>query len=65
MHVPDEIAIVGFDNIELSGAHPYQITTNDQPHDEMISTLVDMIVGRKPKKPVVFPGHLVVRQSTR
>jgi LacI family transcriptional regulator len=65
MHVPDEIAIAGFDNIELSGAHPYQITTYDQPHDEMISALVDMIVGRKPKKPVMFLGHLVVRQSTR
>jgi hypothetical protein len=27
--------------------------------------IVDMILGRRPKKPVIFPGHLVVRHSTR
>lgn len=65
LRVPEDIAIVGFDNIELSGAPPYQITTYDQPLDDMVSAIVDMIIGRRPKKPVVFPGKLIVRQSTQ
>ena len=65
MRVPEDIAIVGFDNIELSGAPPYQITTYDQPLDDMVSAIVDMILGRRPKKPAVFPGKLIVRQSTQ
>jgi LacI family transcriptional regulator len=65
LRVPKDIAIVGFDNIELSGSHPYELTTYDQPLDEMVSAIVDMILGRKPKKPVTFPGKLIVRQSTR
>jgi LacI family transcriptional regulator len=62
--VPQDIAIVGFDNIELSGAHPYRLTTYEQPMDEMAGALVDMILGRRPKKPATFPGKLIVRQST-
>ena len=65
LRVPDDIAIVGFDNIELSGAHPYELTTYDQPLEEMVIAIVDMILGRMPKKPVTFPGKLIVRQSTR
>jgi LacI family transcriptional regulator len=65
MSVPKDIAIVGFDNIELSGAHPYGLTTYEQPMDEMAGALVDMILGRRPKTPVTLPGKLIVRQSTR
>lgn len=65
LRVPEDIAIVGFDNIELSGALPYQITTYAQPLDAMVRAIVEMILGRSPKVPTVFPGRLVVRQSTR
>ncbi len=65
LRVPEDISIVGFDNIELSGAPPYQITTYDQPLDDMVGAIVEMILGKRKKSPVIFPGHLVVRQSTR
>ena len=65
LRVPEDIAIVGFDNIELSGTLPYQITTYDQPLDDMVRAIVNMILGKRKKSPVIFPGRLVVRQSTR
>jgi LacI family transcriptional regulator len=65
IRVPQDIAIVGFDNLEMSGARPYSLTTYEQPMDEMAGALVDMILGRRPKAPVTFPGTLIVRQSTR
>jgi DNA-binding LacI/PurR family transcriptional regulator len=51
MRVPQDIAIVGFDNLELSGAPPCDLTTYEQPMDEMAGALVDMILGRRPKNP--------------
>jgi Periplasmic binding protein-like domain len=65
MRVPQDIAIVGFDNLELSGAPPCDLTTYGQPMDEMAGASVDMILGRRPKKPVTYPGTLIVRRSTR
>ena len=65
LRVPEDVAIVGFDNIELSGALPYQLTTYEQPLEEMVRATVDMILNRKPKNPAIFSGRLVVRNSTR
>ena len=65
LRVPEDIAVVGFDNIELSGAPPYDLTTYEQPLDEMVHATILMLLGRMPKKPVTFPGKLVIRGSTR
>ncbi len=65
LRVPDDISIVGFDNIELTAAAPYQLTTYQQPQDDIVKAVVDMIVEKRPRENVVFPGKLVVRKSTR
>ncbi|MGO7697157.1 substrate-binding domain-containing protein, partial [Rhizobium leguminosarum] len=34
--IPQDVAGVGFDNIELGGAPAYELTSYEQPTDEMI-----------------------------
>ncbi|RFB81958.1 LacI family transcriptional regulator [Rhizobium leguminosarum bv. trifolii] len=63
LRVPDDLAIVGFDNIELGAAPAYQLTSYQQPADEMIDTMVAMITGKREAKTVVLPGRLVQRSS--
>jgi LacI family transcriptional regulator len=65
MRVPGDIAIVGFDDIELAAAPPYQITTYQQPLEDMVAAIVQMILGKREKRPINFPGKLIVRNSTR
>ncbi len=65
LRVPQDIAVVGFDNIALSAAPPYNLTTYEQPTHQMAAATVDMILGRVAKKPLAFQGSLVVRGSTR
>jgi LacI family transcriptional regulator len=66
--VPDDIAVVGFDDTVLSVLHSPTLTTIRQPLDEMAAAAVDLAVtardeaaGRRRK---TFAGHLIVRDST-
>lgn len=61
---PEDIAIVGFDNYELSGSFGYGITTYEQPRDKMIDAILNMIKGHSDLKTVTLKGELVVRTST-
>jgi len=62
--VPEDIAIVGFDDISLASAKAYELTTIRQPYREMIDELVAMIVGDRSISNVAIPGELVVRGTT-
>jgi LacI family transcriptional regulator len=61
--VPKDLAVVGFDNIELGGAPAYELTSYEQPTDEMINALVAMITSRRDADTVVIPGRLILRSS--
>jgi LacI family transcriptional regulator len=69
MRVPDDVSIVGVDNIELA---PYQtppLTTVRQSLTDVATLatkiLLDLVGGRFPEKTqVVFEPELMVRQST-
>jgi LacI family transcriptional regulator len=61
--VPQDLAVVGFDNIELGAAPAYGLTTYEQPTYEMINTIVEMIIGARAVETVTLPGHLVPRLS--
>lgn len=63
LRVPEDMAIVGFDNSELGGAAAYGLTTYEQPRDEMIEAILGMITGRQPAETVTLPGRLVIRTS--
>lgn len=47
LSVPNDIAIVGFDNYEFGGTAAFGLTTYEQPKDAMIDAIIDMVTGRK------------------
>ncbi|MBX3110510.1 MAG: LacI family DNA-binding transcriptional regulator [Fimbriimonadaceae bacterium] len=67
IRMPDELSVVGFDNIfNCEHMHP-PLTTVEQPIGEMgkaaFEALIDLIEGR-PAQTVVMETRLVVREST-
>ena len=63
LSIPGDIAVVGFDNVALAAAPVYDLTSYEQPVDEMVRTVVDMILGRRQKETVYLRGRLVPRGS--
>ena len=66
--VPDDVAVVGFDDIDLGRFAEPQLTTVHQPIAEQATLMVRMVLeqieGQPPREPTVLPVHLVVRGST-
>lgn len=68
LRVPEDIAIVGFDDIPQTKVIIPPLTTIRQPNEEMGSKATEMLIDRlegKDGQPaqVIFPTTLVVRQS--
>jgi len=69
LRIPDDVAIVGYDNTFLAGLHHVSLTTIDQPRPEMgrqaVRALVDRAEGRRtePLRLRTRPS-LVVRSTT-
>lgn len=68
--VPDDISVVGFDDIVYANMVAPPLTTIHQPIDEIISQAVDHLIAvlKNPDTPpidVVLPTRLVIRNSTR
>jgi DNA-binding LacI/PurR family transcriptional regulator len=65
--VPDDIAVVGFDDVPIASALTPTLTTVQQPlarmGEEMAQLLVDLLDGRPRQPSVVLPTSLVTRQS--
>jgi LacI family transcriptional regulator len=61
--VPEDLAVVGFDNLDLGAASAYRLTTYEQPKDEMMDAIVGMVTGRRQPETLALPGRLVVRDS--
>lgn len=67
--VPDEVAVIGLSNIEVSKYSNPPLSTIDVPTEEIGMVAVDLLLERMngnsllPKK-VILPTHLVVRSST-
>ena len=70
LRVPEDISIVGFDDVPIAGLARIALTTVAQPRDELarrgIDTLVERIEGRLTGKPTTtfLPVKLVQRRST-
>jgi DNA-binding LacI/PurR family transcriptional regulator len=68
MHVPDDLSVVGYDNIPLSSFSVPPLTTVDQPKEQMGRTAVRMCVqtlAGDTVSHVLLKGRLVVRESAR
>ncbi len=69
LEIPEQLSIVGFDNIDMPGVIEPQVTTMDIPAYEMavkaVTILLDLIEGRTPKESkVYYPLKLVNKGST-
>lgn len=67
--VPDDLAIVGFDDVELASYTIPPLTTVAQPTDEMGQKAVEMLLGavkdkRHPRQSTILKAELVVRASS-
>ena len=69
MSVPNDVAIVGFDDVAMAAWPAYDLTTVKQQADKMVSTTVDVLLSRieapnsAPQK-IEIDGPLIVRGST-
>lgn len=65
---PDDISIVGIDDIELAGAVTPSLTTVRMPIARSGALAVDLLlqamVGTAPTDDTVLPSQLIVRSST-
>jgi DNA-binding LacI/PurR family transcriptional regulator len=62
--VPEDVAVAGFDDIELARFSEPPLTTVRQPVAEVAACIVQMLLGPgPPAHPVILPTELVIRTS--
>ena len=68
VRVPDDMSLVGFDNIEMTRYVSPPLTTVAQPIDQIgrlgAQMLIDILAERRRRRTYLLPGALVVRGST-
>jgi LacI family transcriptional regulator/LacI family repressor for deo operon, udp, cdd, tsx, nupC, and nupG len=71
LRIPDDVSVIGFDDIPLLEYLPVPLTTVRMPKAEMGETAAQMLIRHiesktvLPKQKVLLEAELVVRQSTR
>lgn len=63
-NIPDDLCIIGFDNIEQASWHSYQLTTFAQPLDDIAETIVTRLTGQQPLA-TSFTPRLIRRHTLR
>jgi DNA-binding LacI/PurR family transcriptional regulator len=70
LRVPDDVSVVGYDDVQLAAWPAYDLTTVRQPANRMVAETVDILLTRikdpqtAPRR-VAIDGPLIVRGSTR
>ncbi|MDE6607602.1 MAG: LacI family transcriptional regulator [Lachnospiraceae bacterium] len=68
IRIPEEVSVAGYDGIELGDYYAPRLTTIRQPVEEMAremtGLLFHIISGKEEHKHLVFPGELLVKEST-
>jgi LacI family transcriptional regulator len=70
LSVPDDVSVVGFDDIPWAQLHTPALTTIDMPVEEMAAAAVETLVRRmankaEPRRRVMFNVELIARESVR
>lgn len=67
LRVPEDVAIIGFDDSPVATSVSPQLTTMRQPSfaqgEQMASVLLDLLAGRQPRHVTILETELVVRDS--
>jgi DNA-binding LacI/PurR family transcriptional regulator len=69
LHVPRDLAVIGFDNIEISSMVDPSITTIEQPAEQIGFQACELLIERiqcpkTEKKRIILNTELIVREST-
>lgn len=69
LRVPEDVWVVGFDDIAMASWDSYDLTTVRQPIHEMSAKAIQMLLARidtpsRKAQTVMLPGELIVRGST-
>lgn len=71
LRVPEDVSVVGFDNVPQADWGAYRLTTIEQPVGPMIEHTVALLQehlregAEPPARNVIVPGRLIVRESAR
>jgi LacI family transcriptional regulator len=70
LSVPDDVSVVGFDDIPWAQLHTPALTTIDMPVEDMAAAAVETLIRRmsargEPRRRVVFNVELIARESVR
>jgi len=70
LRVPEDVSIIGYDDIGPSGWLSYALTSASQPVEAMVTATVDLLMkqidsGVIEPEQIIVPGRLVVRHSAR
>ena len=69
--VPQDVSVVGFDNVPQAAWASYELTTFEQPVQPMVEATVALLQSylreaqTSPSRNLVVPGQLIIRQSAR
>lgn len=67
LRVPEDVAVIGFDDSPVAVATTPQLTTMRQPSLEqgqvMAEVLLELLAGREPRRVTILDTELVIRQS--
>jgi LacI family transcriptional regulator len=69
VQIPDDIWVIGFDDVGMAAWDVFDLTTGQQPVQEMVECAVSVLMERiddpsRPHRQMEFPTPLVVRGST-
>ncbi|MBV0914015.1 LacI family DNA-binding transcriptional regulator [Anianabacter salinae] len=69
LSIPDDVAVVGYDDVPIAAWPAYDLTTVRQPVNRMVEATVEALLSRiedvaTPRK-IRIPGPLILRGSTR
>ncbi|MBQ2201428.1 MAG: substrate-binding domain-containing protein, partial [Clostridia bacterium] len=70
IRIPEDLSLMGFDNITFSALPPISLTTVNQPKLELAVSALDMLLNRikRPETPhtkTILSPSLVIRNSCR
>jgi len=70
LKVPEDVSVIGYDNVPLAAAPAYSLTTMNQSIDEMVSITVKSVLDRidvptTPPEKIQITSDLVIRKSVK